>query len=209
MAEARLARPLGWRVAVGGGTAEGAQRAIRTLIDAGVTGLVSFGLAGALDPSLRPGDLVVPRSVIGCGPDPRFTDHALARLLSCGDTVTGSLLASPVVVAEPASKQRLWDETGAVAVDLETGPVAELAAAHGLPFAALRAVCDPAWRRLPRAAYTCLDQEGGIDPRRLGLALLRAPQDLPALVVLAGDAVAGRRALRRRALALGAALAGA
>ena len=61
-AEARIARRLGWKVAIGGGAAAGAEAAARRLIDEGSDALVSFGLAGALDPALRPGALIVPVS---------------------------------------------------------------------------------------------------------------------------------------------------
>ena len=59
-AEAVIARRLGWRVAIGGATAAGAQAAARRLIDEDIDALVSFGLAGGLDPALRPGALIVP-----------------------------------------------------------------------------------------------------------------------------------------------------
>ncbi|MBV9758454.1 MAG: hypothetical protein JO047_15510, partial [Alphaproteobacteria bacterium] len=63
MAEARIARDLG-RPAAGGGNAIGAEQAARRLIDAGVRALLSFGLAGGLDPALRPGALLIPREVL-------------------------------------------------------------------------------------------------------------------------------------------------
>jgi hypothetical protein len=53
-AEALLARRLGVPVMIGGGTAAGAEMAARRAVAEGATALVSFGLAGGLDPSLRP-----------------------------------------------------------------------------------------------------------------------------------------------------------
>lgn len=63
-AEARLAAGLGCVVEIGGGTPAGAEAAVARLIARGVTGVVSFGLAGGLDPTLRPGMLVVPEAVV-------------------------------------------------------------------------------------------------------------------------------------------------
>ena len=51
----RLARRLGFRVAIGGGTPAGAEAAARRLVADGALGLVSFGLAGGLHPRLRRG----------------------------------------------------------------------------------------------------------------------------------------------------------
>ncbi len=63
-AEAQLARRLGVPIMIGGGSAAGAEVAARRAVAAGATGLVSFGLAAGLDPSLRPGRLVVPTAVL-------------------------------------------------------------------------------------------------------------------------------------------------
>ena len=63
-AEARVARPLGWPIAIGGGTVAGAEAAAERLVREGVTALVSFGIAGGLDPALRPGTIVVPQEVL-------------------------------------------------------------------------------------------------------------------------------------------------
>ncbi|HWU00513.1 MAG TPA: hypothetical protein VN229_22945, partial [Terriglobales bacterium] len=62
--EARLVAGLPLRVISGGGQAEVTRRKIDTLIAEGVRGLVSFGIAGGLDPALRTGDLVVSATVV-------------------------------------------------------------------------------------------------------------------------------------------------
>ena len=46
--------------------------------------------------------------------------------------------------------------------------MAEAAARHAVPFAALRAICDPASRALPHAALAALDQRGRIDLTQVG-----------------------------------------
>ena len=51
-------------VEVGGGRAEGAAAASQRLIEKGVAGLISFGLAGGLDPALTPGAVLVPATVL-------------------------------------------------------------------------------------------------------------------------------------------------
>src|SRR4029077_8389304 len=66
-AEARIARRLGWRVAIGGGTAAGAEAAANALVRQRCAGVISFGLAGGRDPTLRPGALIVPAGVIAGG----------------------------------------------------------------------------------------------------------------------------------------------
>lgn len=190
-AEARIARRAGWPVAIGGGTAAGAERAARELVAQGVTALVSFGLAGGLDPALRAGDVVIPSHVLLSGAllpvDPTILGRADGSTLLCGETE----------LATTAEKRHLFEMTGAGAVDLESGAVARAAWKHGLKFAALRAICDPATRDLPSAALTALDARGAIGLLRVLRSLAARPGQLPALLALARDAAAARRSLAR------------
>lgn len=194
-AEARLARRLGASVFVGGGTAAGADAAAARAVAAGATALLSFGLAGGLDPVLRPGDIIIPSAVL-CRGAAFATDIALMARID-GPT-PHTLLAADAVAADVATKQRLRQETGAAAVDLESGAVARVAAAHALPFAVLRAICDPAGRDLPPAALVALDAEGVIGLARVAVSVVGRPGQIPALLRLAVDAAAARRALARR-----------
>jgi adenosylhomocysteine nucleosidase len=198
-AEARVARLSGWRVAIGGGTSEGAALAARGLIEAGATGIVSFGLAGGLDPKLPAGTLVVARAVAADG-QVWPTDPGLSARLGGG---TGHLcLGLDHVVVSIAEKRRLSRETGAAVVDMESGAVAAIAAAAGVPFAVLRAVCDPADRALPPAALVALDGAGRMGAARMAMSVMASPGQLGALCGLARDAATARRALRARALRL-------
>jgi adenosylhomocysteine nucleosidase len=194
-AEARLARRLGVTVVIGGGTAAGAEAAARRAIAAGATALVSFGLAGGLDPRLRPGDLVVPAAVL-CDGVLLASDPGLAEWL--GGATPHRLLDDGTVAEDAATKRRLWRATGAAAVDLESGAVARAATAHNLPFAVLRAICDPADRELPPAALAALDGRGAIGLARVAGSVIARPGQIPALLRLAADAAAARRALVRR-----------
>lgn len=194
-AEARIARHLGWPVAIGGGTTAGADRASLHLIERGVQALISLGLAGGLDPALRPGAVIVPPAVIDG--DHRYpTDPHLVQRL--GGATPHVLLAMQTVVASADEKRRLHDETGAAAIDLESGAVARAAAAHGIRFAALRVICDPAQRGLPPAALAALDSHGSVTLRRVAASILQHPAQIPSLLALAGEAAAARRALLAR-----------
>jgi adenosylhomocysteine nucleosidase len=203
-AEARIARPAG-RVMAGGGTAIGAQQAANRLITEGVSALVSFGLAGGLDPGLRPGRLVVPRYVLDG--NQRFSaDQNMLEAL--GGPTVDLVLAAGEIAQTAAAKAALWQQTGAAAVDLESGAVARVARRHGLPFAVLRAVCDPAERGLPPAALLALDQAGAIRVLKVLASVAAAPSQIPSLLALARDAAIARRALIRRVAELHYRLAG-
>src|SRR5579863_1183382 len=63
-AEARIARRAGLAARASGGVAAQTTALAEALLRDGAEALVSFGVAGALAPTLRPGDLLLPRAVI-------------------------------------------------------------------------------------------------------------------------------------------------
>jgi adenosylhomocysteine nucleosidase len=191
-AEARIARRLGWPVAIGGGGAAGAETAAIRLAASGVGGLLSFGLCGGLDPALPAGALIIPDTVLAGGT--RYaTDPAIAAQF--GGAMALTVVAQDTAAVSAAAKQLLRAATGAAAVDLESGAVARVASAHGLPFAVIRAVCDPAGQDLPPAAIAALDADGAISLLRVLGSVARHPGQLPALLALARQAAAARAAL--------------
>jgi adenosylhomocysteine nucleosidase len=191
-AEARIAARFGGAVAIGGGTPIGAAEAALGLVRDGATALVSFGLAGGLDPALRPGMVVVPDSVV-CGGRWFAADAALAARF--GGLTGHRLLAGGEIAADADAKRRLFEATGAQVIDLESGSVAWVAGEHGLPFALVRAICDPAERDLPPAALVALDQAGAIGLLAVLRSVARRPGQIPGLLALGRDAALARRGL--------------
>ncbi|PPQ28900.1 phosphorylase family protein [Rhodopila globiformis] len=193
-AEARIAARFGFPVRAGGGMPVGAAEAASRLVQEGATALISFGLAGGLDPALRPGMVVVPETVL-CSGEVFAADAALAARF--GGFTGHAMLAGETVAADAVAKRDLFAATGAQAIDLESGAVARVAASHGLPFAVVRAVCDPAERDLPPAALIALDRHGAIGLLAVLGSVLRRPGQIAALLTLGGDAARARRSLVR------------
>jgi adenosylhomocysteine nucleosidase len=180
---------------VGGGTPEGAADVSQLLIGEGAEALVSFGLAGGLNPKLAPGAVLVPSRVIEA-PNTYECDAALVGWL--GGATTSAMLGGKSIAVTATEKASLFAASGADAIDLESGAVARVALAHGMPFAVLRAVADPAGRTLPPAALIALNPSGQIGVLRVLASVLRNPGQIPALLALAKDAAAARRALAGR-----------
>jgi adenosylhomocysteine nucleosidase len=204
-AEAAIAVLLGCPVAAGGGTPWGAELAAERLVADGATALISFGLAGGLVAELRPGDVVVPMGVVEAGRI-RPTNAALSAIL--GGWSGGMLAAEAEIVALAADKAALAKATLCGSVDLESGAVARVAERHGVPFAVLRAICDPVERDLPPAALVTLNAKGAIAVTRLVGSILGRPWQIPGLIALGGDAARARRALIRRVDQIGVGLRG-
>jgi adenosylhomocysteine nucleosidase len=210
-AEAKIARRAGLPAVVGAGDH---WRTVAVVEEAAaqVECLVSFGLAGALAPNLKPGDIILSTAVIDDDRTwlsseslrPQISD--LARQLGAFE---GAVLGAQIIVATKADKQQAWRQTGAIAVDLESVVVARAAAALGIPFVVLRAIADPASRELPPAALLPLRGDGKPAIGQVLASVMRHPQQLPTLFGVAREARQALAALVGPAHALNRVLVGA
>jgi adenosylhomocysteine nucleosidase len=206
--EARIAANPVVHAVIGGGDEAGLAGALERAVAQGARAIVSFGIAGGLDPSLAPGACIV-GSAASMGQARWRTDtHWAKKLLAA---LPGAIFAEIAGVDRPAAsaehKRLLRSLTGAAAVDMESHVAARIAAAHGLPLAILRIVCDPAGRSLPPAALVGMRSDGTSDLGAVLRALVAAPGQLPDLVCLARDARIAFAQLKRRRENLGPAFA--
>jgi adenosylhomocysteine nucleosidase len=198
-AEGRIAaRSDGVRAVAGGGDgARLAQRIERSIAEGGQA-IISFGIAAGLAPSLAPGTCLVGSEVVHAG------------RACCADAAWVARIKEMLGITEPAviagvddpltsalAKRALRAETGAVAADMESHIVVQLATRHGLPFAVLRVIADPAERALPSAALGGMRGDGGIDGLAVLGSLLKHPDQLPALLRLVADTRAAMVGLLR------------
>lgn len=169
-----------------------ARRAALALADAGATSLLSWGSAGGISPALVTGALLLPLKVRNAGADiftatPAWHQHLHAQLADTFTVHTGDLLEVDHVIATTHAKQRLFCSTGALAIDMESASIAQVAAQRGLGFAVLRVVLDTAQRTLPHSALVALDQAGHLQLGHLLRALLKRPRDMVGLLQLRAD----------------------
>jgi hopanoid-associated phosphorylase len=166
-----------------------------------IRGVISFGVAGGLDPTLKSGDVVLATEVLA-GDTRWLADLALDEdmIASIGlgrwRIVRGRLAGTERLVAARHLKEALHLETGAAAVDMESHIAAAYAAEAGLPFAAVRVVSDPAHRALPDLAIAAIKPNGGIDLRKVLGSIVRNPLTLRDLVSTGIDFNRALRSLR-------------
>jgi len=177
-------------------------RALLTVFDpTTIRGVISFGVAGGLDPSLRSGDVVVATEVMAG--DARWLaglslNEELVSGIALGRrrVVRGGLAGVEEVVVARARKAALHADTGAAAVDMESHIAAAYATGAGLPFAAVRVISDPADRSLPALAKSAIKPNGDIDLRNILRGVVRNPRTLSALVSMGIDFNRALRSLR-------------
>jgi adenosylhomocysteine nucleosidase len=199
--EARIAAGPGMIVICSSSDPRQLRALLATLDPSTFRGVISFGVAGGLDPSLKPGDVVVATEVLTG--DARFlaasalNEQMIASAaLKRRRIVKGGLAGVEQVVAARASKAALRSVTGAAAVDMESHIAAAYAAKAGVPFAAIRVISDPAHRALPELAKTAVKPNGEIDLRKVLRGVARNPRTLRALVWTGIDFNRALRSLR-------------
>ncbi len=176
-------------LAVSGIGLEAAQSAARALLDAGASALMTFGMAGGLDPTLKAGTVVLPRELISeagthwLASSP-WRERVAAEVSPLRAVSEGNLLTVARAIDSPADKAAAFLETGAVAADMESAAVAEIAGRHQLPFIAVRVIVDTAADQLPRAVVNA-SRAGKVHIGRLAAGLAAAPGDIAALFRLA------------------------
>ena len=207
--EARLASRPGV-VAVGAGGNPDRLRALLAGRDAsGCRAVLSIGIAGGLDPALVPGDVVIASGILAgerrYGADPASASALASRLAGASAlrVIRADLAGVEAAVMSREAKAALRAATGAAAVDMESHVAADFAERHGLPFAALRVVCDPAERALPAFAAAALKPNGEPDVVAVLAALARGQARIGELVRLARDSSAAFAALARCCETLG------
>lgn len=192
-AEARIARKLSPNVRCAASRPQEAERHARELAAAGVPLLVSFGIAGGVDPGLRPGDLVVANQVItASGAFPALSDCAPAL-----NARVGSVYGDTELMPDASHKCALRAWTGALAVDMESGAVAAVAAELGIPCVVIRAVADTADQGLPPAALLPLDTAGRPRLPAVLASVLWQPAQIPRLIGVARETQAAMRTLEQ------------
>lgn len=168
----------------GGIGAEAARRAAEAIIAVFDPKVVcSAGFAGALEGTLKVGDVVRPGTVIDAGDASRaIVEDGEGALVSFGS------------VASPAQKLKLRESFAAQAVDMEAAAVARSAEARGKGFAAIKAVSDEIDFEFP-AMDRFVDAEGKFSEVRFAFYAAIRPWVWPRIIRLARNSNRASHAL--------------
>jgi adenosylhomocysteine nucleosidase len=170
-----------------GAGAENAHKAAELAVSKGATKLMSWGCAAALSPNLKMGDLVLAESIIDSNGqeisvNATWHQHAKTVLGSEITAYKGALIASERMVSTAQAKQEIFEKTGAIALDMESGAIAKVATHYALPFLVIRAIADPASMDLPNALENALNEKGEVAISRIIKSLVLNPKEIPHLI---------------------------
>lgn len=156
------------RLAVCGVGKVNAAALAQQLLSDGAIRMLFTGVAGALDPDLRVGDVVVSHdavqhdvdvSALGYEPgrvpgeplaweaDPALRDAALAaarEVVQDGRVLVGRIASGDTFIADPDRVSRLRERFGAACAEMEGAAVAQVCARWQVPWAVVRSISDTA-----------------------------------------------------------------
>ena len=162
--------------------------------------LISLGYAGALDPHLHPGELVVGNSylhgvsapILGA---PHTTRVAMLLRESGLSVLEGAVLTVDEPLLTPRAKHRAHNGSGALVVDMEGRWIADVAASRDIPLIGIRAVLDEAYYPLPSFIGTII-ADGGRREWAHALRAISRPSAVRSFLPLALKSRRASRALQ-------------
>ena len=222
----RRSLPAHCLVELSGMGATAAAAAAQRLLQRGAGLLVSSGCCAGLDARLRCGDIVLADQIcnesdqtVCCGGDhlaivrrhlaamfcplqepsisPDQGQHAGPDKAASNHYAVGKLVSVSTPIFDTAGKQHLAAQHVALAADMESFAVAQVALAAGAPFLALRVVLDDCRQSLPPSLTASCNTYGQARPVPLLQACLRRPTMLRELAMLARSRNHAVRSLRQ------------
>jgi len=172
----RLASPASdLRVVITGMGRRNAESSIRgALEDPSVRAVLTCGFAGGLNPELGTGVVLYSAD----------EDLPLLPALTANAAQLARFHCATRVAVTVAEKTSLRAQTGADAVEMESGVIRTLCRSRGIPSATVRVISDPAGEDLPLDFNRLLDAHQNLSPGRLALAVLSAPWKVGGLIRL-------------------------
>lgn len=166
-------------------------------------GIISFGMAGALDPGLRVGDWVVADRIAGAIDATCDAEWVRALTTRLPDVHIGTCYADGRMITDPDGKRALGRDSGALAVDMESHIAADVAVRTGLPLALLRCISDEANAAIPPAIGVAMRPDGGLALRAVLVSVLARPRQVPELIRSVSRFSQAYATLRRGARSIG------
>jgi hypothetical protein len=159
-----------------------------------LNGLLSAGFAGGLQDGLATGAAIVPQQIRAwlsaaeiisasgdnlITADPRFAHLAALAARQAALTLRyGTLLSVATVLPDAAAKVAVGQRSGALAVDMESFSVGQVAATYALPFMPLRTIFDARHEVLSFPVPQLTTADGVVPPWRVLRYLAAHPQTL-------------------------------
>ncbi len=168
-----------------------AEYAAEMLIEQGAERLISWGCAAALKSSLKPGDLIMPQTLITeddeaisiASPWLHYVLENLPEL----NAHTGSLVDAGRIISKSSEKKWINRKSRAIALDMESVAISQAGIKHDIPVLVVRAIADSVEMDLPNAIEYAMNPQGEVQMVKLFSYLITHPVEVPGLFRLGQD----------------------
>ncbi len=159
------------------------------LLEQGANALLSWGSAAGLHETLEPGHLILPKLVLNANLTQRYVHphwHRKLHSALAGKYLprTEALIESPSVLTKSEQKIALGRRTGAIAADMESAAISEVAHEANIPFLVIRAVSDSAEHGIPPGLVQATDALGRMPWQRVLRLIVLRPWRWPTAIRL-------------------------
>lgn len=173
----------------------------KQLAKEGCSTLISFGFAGALDPRLAAGDLVLPTSVMDPVGNIFNTDEILHTKISNHFSkkftlAGGKVFGSKKIIWTAKEKKMIFVRHRATTVDMESLGVAQAAQESNCAFLIIRAISDTASQDLPSESLRSIKLDHQIRLANIFWKLSTNLNEFPSMLQLAKNSRKARTKLR-------------
>jgi adenosylhomocysteine nucleosidase len=164
--------------------AQATEVAIRAIPNAALSSsrleaVITTGYCGALDPTLKVGDIVIAEQIL----DSATGDHVPCAEWH-GHPIRGVVLSQDRIANNIEEKQQLFLKTGACAVEMEAAGVAARAKRAGLPFYCIKVISDLATESFGLDLNRMRTTEGRVARGKIIMHALVRPNLVPGLLRL-------------------------
>ena len=166
-----------------------ADRALRSWFEKGsARAVINIGMAGALSPSLRVGDIVVAREVRR---ESESFDASASPLFQVAERTlnarSGVAITVDEILCEAMSKRRLAEKLGDGEigwVDMESAAIASASTRLNIPYLIVRCISDALDEDLPLDFNRCRNSDGRVSARKVIQSALLRPRAFKGLIEL-------------------------
>lgn len=155
----------------------------RELVKKGSTRLISFGIAGGLEPGLPIGSMIIGTHIASVdgtwNSDTNWVNELMRKLPQAH---CGGVWGSEFLIPTAKDKRALYEKSRCLVVDMESQCAAQIAAEANIPLAVIRVVCDHSDMDVPPLVMEAIAEDGSISVGRALWSLLRHPSQIPSLI---------------------------
>ena len=180
---------------------EAAEYAFQNLSKHRLSALISWGTACSLVHELQAGQIILPKNILTqdlrlCCVEPMLHQQVVLALEEQLSIETRDLIQTDKILTTPQQRGFLA-QSGAIAADMESFTLGELAKSKEIPYIAIRCIIDELDSQLPQCCIQAVDNNGVVKLSTLLSELIKRPQECSDLLSMFKKYYIAKRRLRK------------